>query len=105
MISILENGISLTYIGNNQDNKVDVVWFFYNGNDAINILKKFKLNQIFNPVLYLTQMSCNEFTNAMNNSNFRFDVGKSSEECNRLLQKKLEFIKIDTKHSFINVLE
>ena len=96
MISILENG-SLTCIGKNRDNQVDVVWFFYSI-DAINILNKFKTNQGFTPILHLQVKSYNEFTIAMNNPMFRFDVGKSSEECKRLLEKKLEFIKNGIKH-------
>ena len=97
MISILENG-SLTCIGKNQDDKVDVVWFFYGVND-IDILKGFKITQIFAPILHLQVKSYNEFTNKMNDPMFRFDVGKSPEECNRLLEKKLEFIKYGNKHS------
>jgi hypothetical protein len=97
MISILENG-SLTCIGKNLDNKVDVVWFFY-GIDAINELNKFKINQLFEPTLHLQIKSYNEFTIAINNSIFRFDVGKSEKECNRLLERKLEFIKNGNKHS------
>ena len=97
MLSILENG-SLTCIGKTRDDKVDVVWFFY-GNNAINILKTFNINQTFNPTLHLKRNSNNEFTNKMNDSMFRFDVGKSSEECKRLLEQKIEFIKTGIKHS------
>ena len=99
MISILENG-SLTCIGKTRDAKVDVVWFFY-GIDAINILKKFNINQTFHPKLHLQVKSYNEFTLAMNDSMFRFDVGKSIKECNRLLERKLEFIKNGPKYSLI----
>jgi hypothetical protein len=99
ILSILENG-SLTCIGKNQDNEVDVVWFFY-GIDSINILKKFKITQIFCPTLHLKLKSYNEFTLAMNNPMFRFDIRKSEIECNRLLQKKLEFIKNGPKHLLI----
>jgi hypothetical protein len=97
MISILKNG-SLTCIGKNQDNKVDVVWFFY-GIDAVNVLKKFNIKQGFHPRLHLTINSYNEFTIAMNNPILRFEVGKSSEECHRLLEKKIEYIKTGIKHS------
>ena len=102
IISILENG-SLTCIGKDKDDKIDVVWFFY-GVDAINILNKFVSSQIFNPTLHLTKKSAREFTNAMNNPMFRFDVGKSSKECDRLLEKKMDFIKTGIKHSltFLN---
>lgn len=41
IISILKNG-SLTCIGKNKYDKIDVVWFLY-GIDAINILSKFEL--------------------------------------------------------------
>jgi hypothetical protein len=99
MISILENG-SLTCIGKTREDKVDVVWFFY-GINAINILKAFNINQTFNPTLHLKRKSNNEFINKMNDPMFRFDVGKSSEECNRLLENKIEFIKIGNKHSLI----
>jgi hypothetical protein len=99
MISILQTG-SLTCIGKTRDNQVDVVWFFY-GIDAINVLNKFEPKQGFHPIMHLTKKSFNDFTNAMNDQMFRFDVGKSSEECNRLLQQKLEFIKNGTKHSLI----
>ena len=102
MIAILENG-SLTCIGKNQDNKVDVVWFLY-GTDAINILKKFNMTQTFQPRLHLMRKTNNEFTIAMNNELFRFDVGQSESECNRLLIKRLEFIKKGNKYSldFLN---
>jgi hypothetical protein len=97
MISILECG-SLTCIGKDKDNKIDVVWFFY-GINSINILKKFNLNKEFRPNLHLTKKNYNEFTNTMNNEMFRFDVGKSSKECHRLLEQKIEFIKNGIKNS------
>jgi len=99
MISILENG-SLTCIGKNRDNKIDVVWFFY-GIEAINILNKFSISQTFQPRLHLKVKSYNEFTNTINDSIFRFDVGKSSKECERLLHRKLEFIKNGIKKSLM----
>ena len=102
MISILKNG-SLTCIGKNQDDKPSVVWFLY-GIDTINILKEFNDTQTFTPRLNLMRKSNNKFTIAMNDTMFRFDVEKSSEECNRLLERKLEFIKNGIKHSlqFLN---
>jgi len=102
MISILENG-SLTCIGKNHENKVDVVWFLY-GTDAINILKNFNVTQTFQPRLHLIRKTNNEFTIAMNNKLFRFNVGQSETECNRLLIKRLEFIKKGNKYSleFLN---
>lgn len=99
MISILENG-SLTCIGKNQDNKIDVVWFFY-GTNIINILNKFDMSQKFTSTLHLTRNSNNKFTLAMNDPLFRFDVGKSSTECQRLLAKKIDFIKNGPKYSLI----
>jgi hypothetical protein len=99
MISILENG-SLTCIGKKRNGVIDVVWFFYDIN-CINILKKFNFKQTFNPKLHLVKKSYNEFTNAMNDPMFRFDVGESSKECNRLLEHKLKFIKIGIKYSLI----
>ena len=99
MISILENG-SLTCIGQKRDGLVDVVWFFY-GINAINILHNFTLTQTFRPILYPMKKSSNEFTIVMNSKLFRFDVGKSLKECHRLLEKRIEFIKIGTKHSLI----
>jgi hypothetical protein len=99
MLSILQTG-SLTCIGKKRDNEVDVVWFFY-GIDSINILKKFKITQIFCPTLHLKLKSNNEFTNDINDPMFRFDVAKSYEECHRLLVKKLEFIKIGIKQSLM----
>jgi len=97
MISILESG-SLTCIGKKRDGTIDVVWFFY-GVEAINILKEFNINQVFAPILHLRVKSYNEFTNAMNDPMFRYDIGKSSEECKRLLVNKLEFIKLGSKNS------
>jgi hypothetical protein len=98
MISILEKNGSLTCIGKNKENIVDVVWFFF-GNKAIDILKEFNMTQTFHPRLHLQVKSNNPFTIAMNNPMFRFDIGKIKSECNRLLQQKLEFIKIGQKHS------
>jgi hypothetical protein len=97
IISILENG-SLTCIGKNQDNKVDVVWFF-NGIDNINVLQKFNTKKTFNQILHPKVKSSNEFTLSMNDPLIRFNIGKSSEECHRLHKKKLEYIKIGIKHS------
>lgn len=101
MISILENNMSLTCIGINED-KPDVVWFFtYN---AINILKTFDNTQQFRPILHLKLRNNNKFTITMNDPIYRFDIGKSSSEIERLLQYKLEFIKIGIKYSieFLN---
>jgi len=97
MLKKLENG-SLTCIGQKRDGTVDVVWFFY-GVNSINLLHNFDVNQIFCPRLHLTVKSNNEFTIAMNSPMFRFDVGKSEKECNRLLEKKIDFIKNGTKNS------
>jgi hypothetical protein len=99
IVSILENG-SLTFIGKNKDNIVDVVWFLY-GNNIINILKNFNMTQTFQPILHLQVKSYNEFTNTMNDPMFRFDVGKSELECRRLLERKLEFIKNGPKKSLM----
>jgi hypothetical protein len=97
MISILENG-SLTCIGKNKDNIVDVVWFLF-GNQAINILKEFDMTQTFRQRIHLQVKSNNPFTIAINNPMFRFDLGKDKSECNRLLQQKLEYIKTGIKKS------
>ena len=97
MISILEKNMSLTCIVM-KDDKVDIVWFFY-GTAAINILNIFDKKQEFEPTLHSFKKSNNPFTLAINDPQFRYDVGKSETEIERLLQQKLEFVSIGAKHS------
>ncbi len=97
MITILENNMSLTCISID-NNEVDIVWFFY-GIDAINILKTFEKTKVFQPTRHLKCQRNNPFTLAISNPKFRYDVGKSKTEINRLLEQKLEFVKVGIKNS------
>ena len=99
MINILDNG-SLTCIGQTRDGVVDVVWYFTA--TAIVTLNTFKdKDQTFHPRLHLTRTSNNEFTIAMQSEKFRFEVGKSKEECDRLLQAKIGFLATGKKESLM----
>ena len=97
MITILEKNMSLTCIAMNDD-IVDVIWFFY-GTAAIDILNNFEKNKKFKPTRHLTKKSNRPFTMAINDAMFRYDVGTSKIEIERLLQQKLEFVKIGVKQS------
>ncbi len=95
MITILEKNMSLTFISIN-NNEIDIVWFFY-GINAIDILKTFEKTKVFQPSRQLKCKSDNPFTLAI--ENFRYDVGSCKKEIDRLLQQKLEFVKIGVKNS------
>ena len=96
MISILKNG-SLTCIGRTREGVVDVVWFFTSA--AIDTLQEFEMDPSFTPVLHLKQKNKKPFTIAMQSDLFRFDVGKSKKECDRLLQAKIDFLAAGKKNS------
>ena len=98
MISILKNG-SLTCIGLTRDGIVDVVWFFTSIKATHDTLLRFNMDQTFHPVLHLSKKSTHPFTVAMQSERFRFDVGKSKAECDRLLKAKIEFLAIGKKRS------
>lgn len=98
MVKILENGMALTCIGMTRDHDVQVVWHFH-GDEAIKMLKQFEMKQLFSPRLHLVPNSKHLFTNEYNKSTYRFDVGKSLEECNRFLQRRLEVIRDGVKHT------
>ena len=98
MIKILENKSTLTCIGKNIDDIPDVIWFF-NGSEAIDTLRKFPEERTFHPRLHLKCTSPCDFTAAMNNAQFRYDVGMSDVEKKRLLQRKLEAVKSGKKHT------
>lgn len=98
MIEILEKGMALTCIGMTRDHEVKVVWYFH-GDEAINMLKQFEMKQLFSPRLHLVPNSKHLFTNEYNKSTYRFDVGKSVEECNRFLQRRVEAIQHGVKHA------
>ena len=97
MISILEKNMSLTCIVI-KDDKVDIVWYF-NGTYAIDILNNFDINKEFEPTLHSLKKNNNPFTIAITDPKFRYDVGKSKTEIERLLKQKLEFVHIGVKHS------
>lgn len=103
MISYLDSGLSLTCIGKTADDKVDVVWFFDGPND-IKCLTQFDNKQKFAPRLHLKNKSSNKFTQEYNAKEHRYDVGKSAEECKRLMERKLASVKEGVKRtlSFLN---
>jgi hypothetical protein len=103
MLSILEKGLSLTCIGKTHTNVIDVVWLFH-GNDAIDTLKIFKIEQYFTPILHLKLKSINKFTTTYNDRLFRFDIGSSESERLRLRERMLEIVTNSAKYSlkFLN---
>lgn len=103
MVKVLETGSTLTCIGKNADDVPDVVWFFQ-GLEAINILKEFPEDRTFHPRLHLKCTSPCAFTARMNDTQFRFDIGKSDNEKERLLQRKVKAVENGKKHSlqFLN---
>jgi hypothetical protein len=92
MLSILKNDMSLTCIGKNQEDIVEVIWYFH-GQDSINMLANFMLKQIFQPYLYLKIKSNSAFTAAYNDRNFRYEVGNSESERKRLLNIKVDIVR------------
>ena len=96
MIGILKNG-SLTCIGLTRDGEVYVVWYFTA--TAIATLQKFNMDQTFHPILNVKTTSNKKFTIAMQSEQFRFEVGKSKVECDRLLQAKIGFLATGKKES------
>ena len=98
MVDILEAGMSLTCIGKTVEDVVDVVWFFH-GVKALQVLKDFSEAQGFSPCLHPKNFSQHPFTLAYSAPEFRFDVGKSKAECERLLARKVEAVKTGVKHS------
>ena len=97
MIQILERNMALTCIGMTRDHDVQVVWHFH-GDEAIKMLTQFEMKQLFSPRLHLVPNSKHLFTNEYNKFTYRFDVGKSPEECERFLQRRLEVIRMGVKH-------
>ena len=87
MIKIQELSMFLMCIGKTNDGIVDVVYLFDINNETIEMLKKYDPNLSFKPMLHLKKKSDNKFTNDYNDPKYRFDVGSSSKECNRLLEK------------------
>ena len=100
MLEILNAGMVLTCIGLTQSRAVDVVWILH-GPSAIDLLTRFDLSQRFSPILHLKirLAAANQFTQAISDKQFRFDVGKSKKECARLLKRKIEIIKTGEKQS------
>lgn len=98
MISYFNAGLSLTCIGKSADDKIDVVWFFH-GPDDIDLLGRFDTKQTFQPKLHLKITSSNKFTKAYNTKQHRYDVGTSSDECKRLLDRKLSAVRMGMKRT------
>lgn len=76
----------------------------YNGVSAA--LESFDSKLRFSPMLHLkrTISKSNPFTLAYSDKQYRFDVGNNKEECSRLLQRKVEIVKVGQKRSlqFLN---
>lgn len=88
MLSYLEKHINLVFIGSERESKeVEVVWYF-SGQQAIDMLKKFDRKQLFSPMLYPKRKSNNQFTKAYSDTIFRYDVSDINER-KRLLKKKI----------------
>ena len=102
MLAILEQNMSLTCIGMNQKGKVEVVWFFC-GEPAIADLQRFRTTQDFRPYLYLSN-PVHPFTKFVSQKQYRYEVSQSKEECNRLLQCKIDYVQTGHKQTlqFLN---
>lgn len=98
MLRYLKAGLSLTCIGKTAEGKIDVVWFFHGDADIVD-LSTFDQTYIFQPMLHLKIASSHKFTVAHNAQHYRFDVGKSADECDRLMQRKLIAVQSGVKHT------
>lgn len=105
MISILEKGSSLTFILKDYENNEPEIVYVFHGRRAMRMLRSFDSSKYFNPRLYIQrEKACHPLTLACNNPRFRFEVGRSSAECQRLLQRRLEIVKKGVKRTlkFLN---
>lgn len=98
MMSYLNAGLSLTCIGKSADDKIDVVWFFHGAED-IELLRHFDDAQLFQPQLHLAREPYNKFTMEYNAQKYRYDVGRSADECKRLLERKVSAVRGGVKHT------
>lgn len=98
MLTYLRAGLSLTCIGKTTENKVDVVWFFH-GEADIKWLSAFVDTQRFQPRLRAKNKSSHKFTKAYSARDIRFDVGSSTSECKRLLQRLSLAVETGVKQS------
>lgn len=103
MLEILAAGMSLTCIGKHRQSGVDVVWLFH-GNDAVRMLNGFDKTIRFEPRLHLGRLSYHPFTNAYNDPQFRFDVGRKVSDRARLRARRVEIVDSGIKRSlrFLN---
>ena len=104
MLKILQTGYSLTMIGRRKsDGQPDVIWLFF-GSEAISALRALPATLTFAPRLHLKIKSSNPATLICNNSSFRFEIGSSSKEIDRLLQRRVQIVEDGDKHSldFLN---
>lgn len=97
IINMLTAGIALTCIAVNSG-QVDVVWLFH-GQDAITLLSKLDGTFGFKPIVHLKIKTSHPFTAVYNQSQFRFDVGSSQAECERLKTRMVDIVRTGEKHS------
>ena len=97
MKNILLKNTGILCIGRDH-NKIDVVWFFHD-NRALNLLNSYENKMQFRPVPHPTRKSTNGFTNAYNSKDFRFDIGSSKTECERLRNEIITVVNDGDKHN------
>ena len=89
MVNILQRDMSLTCIGKNKSNNIEVVWFFH-GQDTMRALQDVGNDKLtFRPVLQPKKRSPHIFTQFYSQSKFQFNVGTSQDERQRLLNAKI----------------
>ncbi len=98
MLSILTSGLSVTCIGKTATGALSVVWLFH-GESAVDTLQRFDARQAFTPRLHIKRKTCNEFTLAMNQVKFRFDIETSTTERTRLLAARVDMVRSSMRHS------
>ena len=97
IINILTKGLALACIAIT-DGEVDVVWLFA-GEDAIDSLSHLDSKYGFEPKTHLKIKTSHPFTAVYNQTEFRFDVGSSSAECERLKARMVEIVRTGEKHT------
>lgn len=100
MISILRADMSLTCIGLNHEGQLDVVWIFH-GEPAIRELQTFDSSQRLSPRLHLkiSATAAKPFNQFINKSEYRFDVKENTQDCHRLLKRRIEIVQTGGKRS------
>lgn len=98
----LRQNMSVTFIGLCRlTSRPLVVWYFIP--EDIEALLQFNQNSLFHPVLFL-QYSIHPFTVFYSDPRYRYDIGLSKLECERLLNRKVYYARTGPKNTlqFLN---